>query len=211
MARHRQSVETRTKVLHTAARLFAQNGYRATTLDMIATEVRATQGAVYFHFSSKRELAREVIRLQREQLAEISAPYFTERTDGIAKIIDLNVAMARGIGESAIVRAGLRLVSESGDELLPHRDLAQYAAWVDATRGLLASAEKRGELRPGLELSATAETVTMLFRGALDASNFMAVEPNFITRLKRAWSVLLPGLVSDSHAAEMPELLERFR
>ena len=52
-----RSIETREHALVTAAELFARAGYQATTLNAIAREMQATQGSVYFHFSSKRELA----------------------------------------------------------------------------------------------------------------------------------------------------------
>ena len=116
-------------------------------------------------------------------------------------------AMARGMGENPVIQAGLRLISESGDELLPHAELAQYSGWTGGTMRLLERASELGELRPGLDLEAAAETVTILFRGAFDPSSFLEVDTTFADRLERAWSILLPGLLADADPARVSALL----
>ena len=47
---------TRRALLDSAAGLFLEKGYTATSLDEVAAGARVTKGAVYHHFSSKRAL-----------------------------------------------------------------------------------------------------------------------------------------------------------
>ena len=64
-----QAERTRQQILETARRLFAERGYDATSLQMIADEMGLTKAAVYYHFRAKSEL-RDAIRLPGVQRLE---------------------------------------------------------------------------------------------------------------------------------------------
>jgi TetR/AcrR family transcriptional regulator, cholesterol catabolism regulator len=66
---------SRQQILDVAARLFSERGYRETSLRDLASEVGMKAGSLYYHFASKEELAREVLRLgiERVQAAVVSA------------------------------------------------------------------------------------------------------------------------------------------
>jgi AcrR family transcriptional regulator len=51
-----QAERTRQQILETAQRLFAELGYDATSLQMIADEMGLTKAAVYYHFRVKSEI-----------------------------------------------------------------------------------------------------------------------------------------------------------
>jgi AcrR family transcriptional regulator len=51
-----QAEQTRQQILETAQRLFAELGYDATSLQMIADEMGLTKAAVYYHFRVKSDL-----------------------------------------------------------------------------------------------------------------------------------------------------------
>lgn len=53
---------TRQNILDAAFKCFFENGFRTTSLDMIAKEASVTRGAVYWHFKDKSELYREVVK-----------------------------------------------------------------------------------------------------------------------------------------------------
>lgn len=65
--------DTRERILDVAERLFAENGFAATSLRTITTEADANLAAVNYHFGSKNDLVREVLArridpLNRERL-----------------------------------------------------------------------------------------------------------------------------------------------
>lgn len=60
--------DTRTKILNSAQRVFAQHGYSGATLDFIAHEAGLTKGAVYWHFSSKSDLFLALCEQSLDQL-----------------------------------------------------------------------------------------------------------------------------------------------
>ena len=53
---------TREAILEASAILFSKTGYAGTTIDDIVTLAPVTKGAMYFHFSKKESIAREMLR-----------------------------------------------------------------------------------------------------------------------------------------------------
>jgi AcrR family transcriptional regulator len=54
-------------LLDSASACFFESGFAATSLDHVAHQARVTKGAIYHHFSSKRELFLAVLERQQEQ------------------------------------------------------------------------------------------------------------------------------------------------
>jgi len=66
-----QAERTRQQILETAQRLFADQGYDATSLQMIADELGLTKAAVYYHFRAKVDIRHEIMRAGVEQLSTL--------------------------------------------------------------------------------------------------------------------------------------------
>jgi AcrR family transcriptional regulator len=64
---------TRERILASAARLFAEQGFEGSSMPAIAKASRITAGAIYKHFKSKGELLLEVVKRSFE-----SAPLFIQ-------------------------------------------------------------------------------------------------------------------------------------
>ena len=56
-----QAEQTRAQILLTARRLFAEQGYDATSIQMIADEMGLTKAAVYYHFRAKSDMLKAVM------------------------------------------------------------------------------------------------------------------------------------------------------
>lgn len=61
--------------------LFAEYGYADTTLDDVANEAEVTKGAIYHHFTGKRELFGAVYEREQQRLGEISLAAYQRRRD----------------------------------------------------------------------------------------------------------------------------------
>jgi AcrR family transcriptional regulator len=60
--------KTREKIMSVANRLFGRFGFQKTSMDEIAKIARKAKGSLYYHFSSKEELFREVVRKEIEEI-----------------------------------------------------------------------------------------------------------------------------------------------
>src|ERR1700722_4518574 len=85
-----RAADTRQRILLTAARLFRDKGYRATTLRDIARASRLGTGSAYYHFGSKEDLLNQVL------------------DDGIAHFECLVSGAIEALGPEASVIARLR-------------------------------------------------------------------------------------------------------
>jgi AcrR family transcriptional regulator len=72
-----QGAVTREAILASCLRLFARHGFTSTSIDMIASAVGLTKGAIYWHFDGKDALFDAILdliraRWQRTVLAQVS-------------------------------------------------------------------------------------------------------------------------------------------
>jgi AcrR family transcriptional regulator len=67
-----QAERTRQQILETARRLFAEHGYDATSLQMIADEMGLTKAAVYYHFPAKVDIRHALLQPRIEQLRTLN-------------------------------------------------------------------------------------------------------------------------------------------
>ena len=66
-----QAERTRQQILETAQRLFAEHGYDATSLQMIADEMGLTKAAVYYHFPAKVDIRHAILMPRVQQLGTL--------------------------------------------------------------------------------------------------------------------------------------------
>jgi TetR/AcrR family transcriptional regulator, cholesterol catabolism regulator len=57
----RETLDSRQEILHTAARLFQQRGYDATSMNDVASALKLSKGGLYHHFQSKDEILFEIM------------------------------------------------------------------------------------------------------------------------------------------------------
>src|SRR5690348_8704901 len=78
--RDARKAQTRARLLHAAARVYARRGFDGATLDEVAAEAGFTKGAVYSHFGSKENLLLALSDEQRTaQLSEQQVLFDRER------------------------------------------------------------------------------------------------------------------------------------
>jgi AcrR family transcriptional regulator len=70
-------IDTKTRILDTAERLFSEQGYAATSLRLVIAKARVNLAAIHYHFGSKEELIEQVVmrkigpvNIQRLQLLD---------------------------------------------------------------------------------------------------------------------------------------------
>ncbi len=92
--REENTEATRAAIVAAARKQFARNGYSRTELNRIAAAARVTTGAIYHHFSGKRDLFQAVAeQLEAELLAAAStadgADPWRQMQAGFERLIDL--------------------------------------------------------------------------------------------------------------------------
>ncbi|WP_449340585.1 TetR/AcrR family transcriptional regulator, partial [Streptomyces canarius] len=106
----------RGELLNTAAEVFAEHGYNATTVRRIADHAGMLAGSLYYHFDSKESMLEEILRT-----------FLDELWDGD------DTVLASGLGPRETLEA---LVTESFREIDRHR--AAVAIYQKESRQLVA-------------------------------------------------------------------------
>jgi AcrR family transcriptional regulator len=143
--------ERATRILDTAARLFAHYGYDKTTVDDIAREAGVSKGAVYLHWPGKEQLLLALI--QREQARagdEVLARLRADPQGGTLYAIYRHSLLV--LAGNPLLRALVTRDSRVLGNVMRHRDPAIYTQrWLFAgewARQMQAAGLVRSDLRP---------------------------------------------------------------
>ena len=145
---------TRARLVDVAARVFAERGYVATTFGELIEAAGVSKGAFYFHYRSKEELALAVL----EQVKGRHLEAFRAR-------------LAQGPGDAGPLRAmadaflaltddepagSITLAHELASSLAASPEVRAEAAavtrrWLDLVAGVVADAQRAGDVRASLD------------------------------------------------------------
>ena len=103
----------REELLGIAARLFAENGVRATTVRHIADAAGILSGSLYHHFASKEAIVDEIIRTFLDNL-------FAE----YERIVALELRPRETLEQ--LVRASYEAIHDSGDQVAIYQDEVKH-------------------------------------------------------------------------------------
>lgn len=127
-----------------ALRLFAQNGYAAVSMRMIAAEVGVQPGALYNHTGSKQDLLRDLMIAHMEELLEAhdALPARADPAAALAQFVRFHIRFHMG-REDAVFISYMELRNLDPDNYAQVQDLrARYEQGLRAilTRGAEAGA-----------------------------------------------------------------------
>ena len=146
---------TRELILETAARLFRQEGYAATSLRAVAQACELKAGSLYYHFASKDQIVGEVLDIGVRRVFDAVRAAVASLPAQADVATTLRYAIAAHLGALLhahdFTSANIRIFGQVPDAVrAAHRALRkeyeQY--WVELLRGL----QQRGLVRPGVDL-----------------------------------------------------------
>lgn len=137
MARQERAIRTRRIILEAAARMFNELGYEASTIGMLIERARLTRGGLYFHFTSKEQLARAVLD------EAVTREGFVPQNLKVQEWVDLALLLAYRVPREPVLSASIRLsVDPKARSLFGTR----WPDWIAMSTELLTEAKARGEL-----------------------------------------------------------------
>lgn len=146
MARQERAIRTRQAILVAAAEVFDEVGYEAATISEILKRAGMTKGALYFHFTSKEELAQGVLAQQVDVLPPVP-PRELKLQEVVDESLMLTHLLMKETGDP-IVRGSVRLTVDSG---MPQDGLDRRVpmqGWQDHSRALFEAAKEAGRSFP---------------------------------------------------------------
>ncbi|KDB06401.1 transcriptional regulator, TetR family [Burkholderia sp. lig30] len=145
--REQQREAKRNAVLSTAARLFNERGFHATSLDDIAAELHVTKPTLYYYVKNKDDILLQCVRKGLEMILE---GIEQSRSAG-GKAVDQLVASMHVYARIVTMDFGMCLI-RVGDEQLPpdsRKELRRLKSLIDQQfRRLVAEGVEEGSLAP---------------------------------------------------------------
>ncbi|MEU3862707.1 ScbR family autoregulator-binding transcription factor [Streptomyces sp. NPDC028722] len=183
---------TRRSLLEAAARLFAEQGYAATSVNDISARSGRTSGAVYFHYAGKEGIAVAVVQDRFATWSQLAARYADEAVPPVERLVGLSYDIAYALAEDPVTRAGARLWAERATINAPLPD--PFALWTAATTRLLAQARLVGHLNAQVRPARTARTLVPAFFGFCVLTEALEGTAAVTDRLTDWWQLTLPSL-----------------
>lgn len=149
-----KSEKSRNLILQSAARLFHEQGFSATTLRQIAAAARIEAGSIYYYFDSKEAILDEVLdRGLRHVFESVKVAVNGAAGASHRKRIELAIEahLIALLESSDFTSANIRIYGQLPEHLKkPHRPLRRaYARYWDK---LFLDARKAGEIRADIEI-----------------------------------------------------------
>lgn len=124
-----RAMATRAKVLVEAAAVFDASGFTAASITDVISASNLTKGALFYHFSSKSDIAQHLVR---HWLGAVTTAFSAAATTGEPSSAQLRAVfldLANKIENDVQLRAGMKLALEPAVEGAHQA----YRQWVDAT------------------------------------------------------------------------------
>jgi AcrR family transcriptional regulator len=166
------------EILAAARAVFAERGYAAARLEEIASRAGVSKGALYLYFETKQDLFRAVVAdAAAPNLEAARAAVASHETDFAGFVRILLPALAKAAAETSLGAVAKLVIAESRN----FPELAQV--WHDAVASqalalmtqAIASAQGRGQVRPGDPRAFALALVAPLMLGVLWRETFVPV------------------------------------
>lgn len=169
--------DTRTMLLDLAERLTRQRGYNAFSFRDLSERVGVTTASIHYHFPTKAELGRQVMKRYRERfVAALSALTQADRPARSAREVVTDFC---GLFESSLRRGGACLCAPLASEYasLPDEVQVEVRNFYDDAEGWLAAVLERGRRAGELKFDgaslAVARAIVAMIEGAMIAATAM--------------------------------------
>lgn len=187
--KQQRSIDTREALLAGAARVFARVTYAEARYRDVALESGASEGALYFHFRSKADLARAVLDEQQERMTAVLVRTEADAGPGLQILLRLMVNLGDLIARDEIVQAGIQLAGQPSSEVNSEAS-EPYVEWVRIAESLVARGIDDGSIRDDVDTHLYAELFNTVFVGSQVLSGLEDQWQSLPTRIRR----LVPAL-----------------
>lgn len=174
--------EAKGRILEAANQIFAEKGYRQSTMDDVAKKIGVSKGALYLYFGSKEELFEAIARTEPLALKEILYSTFNEKRSPLESASEFFDGMMKRYGSN--LGLGFEIFSEASRNPSLRRVLKKTQdQYVEVLTSFLGQLQKKGFVSDQLDLRSITYAVIAMWNGieTLMASGLSVPDA------KRAW------------------------
>jgi AcrR family transcriptional regulator len=191
-----RGLETRRRILDTAASVFAERGYLGTSLNELIRETGLAKGGFYFHFASKEALALACLQDRQEQWIGKVMAAAMQHERAIEQLTSIPYTLCDVYDQDPSFRCVGKLsmeLMENFPDLAPQVRPAM-TAWVRLTSELIRRAQTEGDVRPELDPDTVAEVAVAGVVGVQEMANCLSAGEDFRRRIEAFVPFLLDAI-----------------
>jgi AcrR family transcriptional regulator len=191
-----RGLETRRRILDTAAGVFAERGYLGTSLNELIRETGLAKGGFYFHFASKEALALACLQDRQEQWIGKVMAAAMQHERAIEQLTSIPYTLCDVYDQDPSFRCVGKLsmeLMENFPDLAPQVRPAM-TAWVRLTSELIRRAQTEGDVRPELDPDTVAEVAVAGVVGVQEMANCLSAGEDFRRRIEAFVPFLLDAI-----------------
>jgi AcrR family transcriptional regulator len=191
-----RGLETRRRILDTAAGVFAERGYLGTSLNELIKETGLAKGGFYFHFASKEALALACLQDRQEQWIGKVMAAAMQHERAIEQLASIPYTLCDVYDQDPAFHCVGKLsmeLMENFPELAPQVRPAM-TAWVRLTSELIRRAQSEGDVRPELDPDTMAEVAVAGVVGVQEMANCLSAGQDFRRRIEAFVPFLLDAI-----------------
>ncbi|MCA6092260.1 TetR/AcrR family transcriptional regulator [Streptomyces sp. SCA3-4] len=200
MAQQERAIRTRQVILEAAGRVFDECGYEAATISQILARADVTRGALYFHFSSKEDLARGVLG------EAVTTEGVVPQQFKLQELLDTSLLLAYRLPREPMLRASIRLSVDMRARALFG---TSWPDWITVGAELLADAKARGETLPHIDPVETSRLLVGAWTGVQLISEAVAEPTELVREISLLFQLLLPNIAVPTVLARLDVSPER--
>lgn len=185
MVQQGRAFRTRKAILEAAGSVFNEFGYEAATIGEILARAKVTTGALYFHFSSKEDLARGVLE------EAVTLEGVSRQPLKLQELVDAALLLAHRIQREPMLAAANRLALDVSTRALFG---TRWPEWMTVVVELLNAAKERGETLPHIEAVQTARILVGAWTGIQQMAEAAPGERDLTYEISVLLELMLPSI-----------------
>jgi TetR/AcrR family transcriptional regulator, transcriptional repressor for nem operon len=161
---------TRAKIIDQATQVFHRKGFLSTTINDLLAATGTTKGNLYFHFSSKEDVAAEVLRQAHEGFRHFLESSLDGPTPGAKLDNFFRQALERNRSKGFVggcLFGNTALEASDNAPQLAALVAEVFSEWIGTLQEIIAAAQATGEVRCDLPAADLAGFVVSALEGAI--------------------------------------------
>ncbi len=198
---NKKKIGSSERLLNAAMKLFVKKGYKGSSVAEITKEAGLTRGALYCHFETKEQLAREIIKLFEEKYLNRMIAYVEKEggkaSEKFGKVIRFNVWFA---GENSDLCLFMTVISAemvgSRNRLEPYLK-SVYRKWSEFITEILKEGKRAGEFKKEIDPQMMAWVIIGVHDGVLLQKEMNRETIDLRSYTKQFRNLIISGIRSD--------------
>lgn len=195
MQKRKDTLVRQKEIVSAARKLIVKYGSENVTVRRIAAEIGVTEGAIYRHFKSKRDVLSVLADdIESTLIADIENNY-TGEVDSLQTLEKIVMAHISSIEQrKGVTFQVIAEVISLGDKKLNKRIFEAINKYIEKIKIILADGVKAGVIRPDIDINTAAQMFFSLIQGLVNIWALSSYSFNLAAAYKSYWNIFIKAV-----------------